>query len=325
MKLFDAQDNGPTLSAFMEPKSNILVVDDNPDKLSLLETSLSLAGYDVRTATDGDEALAAIESYQPDLVITDVMMPRMNGYELAQKIRSNPTTKFIPVIMQTAAGHRVEDLRRASEVGALGYITDPTDLELLLARTRTLLEFKAYLDICEEAAFTDHLTGLANRRRFERQLEREGTRTVRYGHPFTLVMVDIDNFKRLNDNFGHIVGDEAIRRVGKVLREGTRGIDLAARIGGDEFGIILVETSQQSGIEVAERLRLMISSSSIPGAGKITASFGVAECPSCAHTAEEVLHVADKALYKAKRTGRDCIVGTDRLKSNYAAAGDVQT
>ncbi len=148
----------------MESKSNILVVDDNPDKLSLIEAALSLAGYNVTTATDGDEALAAIESYQPDLVITDVMMPRMNGYELAQRIRANPVTKFIPVIMQTAAGRRSEDLRRASEVGALGYITDPTDLDLLLARTRTLLEFKAYLDVCEEAAFTDHLTGLANRR-----------------------------------------------------------------------------------------------------------------------------------------------------------------
>jgi len=285
---------------------------------------LSLAGYNVRTATDGDEALAAIESYQPDLVITDVMMPRMNGYELAQKIRSNPTTKFIPVIMQTAAGRRVEDLRRASEVGALGYITDPTDLELLLARTRTLLEFKAYLDVCEEAAFTDHLTGLANRRRFERQLDREVTRTIRYGHPFTLLMVDVDNLKRLNDTFGHTVGDDAIRRTARVLREGTRGIDLAARIGGDEFGIILVETSQPAGIEVAERLRLMISGLSIPRAGHMTASFGVAECPSCAQTAEEVLNAADAALYKAKRAGRDRVVGTEVMKSNYAAAGDVQ-
>src|SRR6187401_868312 len=216
----------------MEPKANILVVDDNPDKLSLLEAALCLAGYRVTTATDGDEALAAIESYQPDLVITDVMMPRMNGYELAQRIRANPLTKFIPVIMQTAGGRRAEDLRRASEVGALGYITDPTDLDLLLARTRTLLEFKAYLDVCEEAAFTDHLSGLANRRRFERQLDREINRSLRFDHPLSLLMVDIDNFKKLNDTFGHDVGDEAIRRLGKVLQQETRGIDLAARIGG---------------------------------------------------------------------------------------------
>jgi diguanylate cyclase (GGDEF)-like protein len=308
----------------MHSKSNILVVDDNPDKLQLIEAALSLAGYQVSTAIDGIEALAAIESYQPDLVITDVMMPRMNGYELAQRIRANPVTKFIPVIMQTAAGRRSEDLRRANEVGALGYITDPTDIDLLLARTRTLLEFKAYLDVCEEAAFTDHLTGLANRRRFERQLEREVARVERFGHPFTLLMLDIDSFKNLNDTFGHDAGDDAIRRLSKVLCEGTRGIDLAARIGGEEFAVLLVETSKDGGFEVAERLRIAIKSLELPHAGHITASFGVAECPSDAQTAAEILKAADVALYEAKRNGRDQVVKLESLRSNSMAAGDVQ-
>ena len=308
----------------MESKSNILVVDDNPDKLALIEAALSLAGHNVTTATDGVEALAAIESYQPDLVITDVMMPRMNGYELAQRIRANPVTKFIPVIMQTAAGGRSEDSRRASEVGALGYITDPTDLDLLLARTRTLLEFKAYLDVCEEAAFTDHLTGLANRRRFERQLEREVGRVLRFGHPFSLLMLDIDSFKNLNDSYGHDAGDEAIRRISKVLREGTRGIDLAARIGGEEFAILLVETSKEGGLEVAERLRAAIKALEIPMAGHITGSFGVAECPTDAQTSAGVLKAADVALYEAKRSGRDRVVAIQPLKSNSRAVGDVQ-
>ena len=307
----------------MQSKSNILVVDDNSDKLQLIEAALSLAGYHVTTAADGVEALAAIESYQPDLVITDVMMPRMNGYELAQRIRANPVTKFIPVIMQTAAGRRVEDLRRANEVGALGYITDPTDLDLLLARTRTLLEFKAYLDVCEEAAFTDHLTGLANRRRFERQLEREVGRVERFAHPFTLLMLDIDNFKKLNDSFGHDAGDDAIRRLSKALREGTRGIDLAARIGGEEFAVLLVETSKDGGFEVAERLRTSIKALEIPSAGNITASFGVAECPSDAHTAADILKAADVALYEAKRKGRDQVVALQSLRSNSIAAADV--
>src|ERR1041384_1568204 len=308
----------------MQSKSNILVVDDNPDKLQLIEAALNLAGYHVTTATDGVEALAAIESYQPDLVITDVMMPRMNGYELAQRIRANPLTKFIPVIMQTAGGRRAEDLRRASEVGALGYITDPTDLDLLMARTRTLLEFKAYLDVCEEAAFTDHLTGLANRRRFERQLEREVGRLERFDHPFTLLMLDIDNFKKLNDNFGHDAGDDAIRRLSKVLREGTRGIDLAARIGGEEFAVLLVETSKEGGLEAAERLRAAIKVMEIPTARHITASFGVAECPRDAQTAADVLKAADVALYEAKRNGRDRVVATDLARSNSMAAGGAQ-
>jgi diguanylate cyclase (GGDEF)-like protein len=309
----------------MEPKSTILIVDDSPDKLGLLEAAFSLAGYNVTTATDGDEALAAIESYQPDLVITDVMMPRMNGYELAQRIRANPLTKFIPVIMQTAASKRAEDLRRASEVGALGYITDPTDLDLMLARTRTLLEFKAYLDSCEEAAFTDHLTGLANRRRFERQLEREVGRVLRFERPFTLLMIDIDNFKNLNDTYGHDAGDEAIRRISRVLREGTRGIDLAARIGGEEFAVLLVETSQTAGMEVAERLRIAIRDLEAPAGARITASVGVAECPTDAQTASGILKAADVALYEAKRNGRDRVVPMQPLmRSNSVVAGDVQ-
>lgn len=309
----------------MEPKSTILIVDDNPDKLGLLEAAFSLAGYNVNTATDGDEALAAIESYQPDLVITDVMMPRMNGYELAQRIRANPLTKFIPVIMQTAASKRAEDLRRASEVGALGYITDPTDLDLMLARTRTLLEFKAYLDSCEEAAFTDHLTGLANRRRFERQLEREVGRVLRFERPFTLLMIDIDNFKNLNDTFGHDAGDDAIRRISRVLREGTRGIDLAARIGGEEFAVLLVETSLAAGMEVAERLRVAIRDLLTPSEARITASFGVAECPTDAQTASGILKAADVALYEAKRNGRDRVVPMQPLmRSNSVGVGDVQ-
>lgn len=207
----------------------------------------------------------------------------------------------------------------------MGYITDPTDLDLLLARTRTLLEFKAYLDVCEEAAFTDHLTGLANRRRFERQLEREVGRTMRFGHPFSLLMIDIDNFKNLNDSFGHDAGDDAIRRISKVLREGTRGIDLAARIGGEEFAVLLVETTQAGATEVAERLRLAIKTLELTSACQITASFGVAECPADAQTATDILKAADVALYEAKRSGRDRVVGTPGMRSNSMAAGDVQS
>jgi len=313
----------------METRSNILVVDDNPDKLMLLEAALKLAGYHVNTATDGEEALAVVASFTPDLIITDVMMPRMNGYELAEKIRSNPRTRFIPVIMQTAAGRGSEDSLRASEVGALGYITDPTDIDLLLARTRTLLEFKAYLDVCEEAAFTDHLTGLANRRRFERQLDREVSRTLRYAHPFSLVMLDIDNFKDVNDTFGHHAGDEVIRGLGRVLQEGTRGIDLAARIGGEEFAILLVETGQSGALEVAERLRVAIREMIVPGVGQVSASFGVAECPIGGQTSSEMLNSADVALYEAKRSGRDRVVvwqpAKSKRDSNPVVIPDVQS
>ena len=138
-------------------------------------------------------------------------------------------------------------------------------------------------------------------------------------------MIDIDKFKNLNDSYGHDVGDEAIRRIGKVLCEGTRGIDLAARIGGEEFAVLLVETGKEGGFEVAERLRNAIKVMEIPNAGQITASFGVAECPTDAQTAVDILKAADVALYQAKRSGRDRVVNSGPLKSNSVAAGDVQS
>jgi diguanylate cyclase (GGDEF)-like protein len=138
-------------------------------------------------------------------------------------------------------------------------------------------------------------------------------------------MIDIDNFKGLNDTFGHDVGDEAIRQIAKVLKEGTRGIDLAARIGGDEFAVLLVETELTRGLEVAERLRMAIRDLSIPPVAYVTASFGVAECPSSAQTSTDILKAADNLLYEAKRYGRDQVVGPASMKSNSAVAGDVQS
>jgi diguanylate cyclase (GGDEF)-like protein len=289
----------------MTTKLSVLVVDDEPDKRLLLAFALENEGYEVHTAVDGVAGLAAVELYQPDLIITDVMMPRMDGYEMIRRVRGNPQTKFIPVIIQSAARVEGRDVRLGSELGALGYITDPTDLDLLRARARTLLELKQYLDSCQEAAFTDHLTGLANRRRFERQLEREAARTERYSRPFCLLLVDIDNFKDVNDTHGHDAGDEALRRVANVIQSGTRGIDTGARIGGDEFAVILPETDLVRGLEVAERLRAMIAALDLGPAGRVTASLGVAEQPACARTNAELSAAADAALYEAKRGGRD--------------------
>ena len=308
----------------MVGKPHVLVIDDDPDKLKLLEFALTRAGYQVRTAHDGEEGLAAIISFDPDLIVSDIMMPRMNGYELARRVRENPQTRFIPIILQTAAGSRAEDQRLGSEVGALGFITDPTDLDLLLARARTLLDFKSYLDTCEEQASTDHLTGLANRRRFERQLEREVARTARHGRPFSLITIDIDHFKQVNDTYGHEAGDEAIKTLARVLQQGTRGIDLAARIGGEEFAVILTETNLSGAVEVAERLRVTLKSVEIHAVGQIAASFGVAECPSQAETARELVARADAALYEAKREGRDRVARASEVTSNSIVAGSVQ-
>jgi diguanylate cyclase (GGDEF)-like protein len=302
----------------MLSKFNVLLVEDDPDKQQLLKVALEMAGYNVHTADDGVEGLLAVESMQPDLIVTDVMMPNMDGYEMVRRIRANPSTRFIPVIIQTAARNATDDVRRGAEVGALGYITDPTDLDLLLARARTLLDFKNYLDSCEEAAFTDHLTGLANRRRFERQLEREVSRTRRFNRPFCLLLLDIDLFKRVNDTYGHDVGDDVIRRLGNALQAGTRGIDTAARVGGEEFGVILTETDFAHGLEVAQRLRASISEMDVPVAGRITVSVGLAEFNAASRDARELFNAADAALYEAKRRGRDRVCCFDDTNANPA-------
>jgi diguanylate cyclase (GGDEF)-like protein len=308
----------------MTSKFSVLVVDDEPDKRLLLAFALENEGYEVQTAADGAEGLAAVEEQQPDLIVTDVMMPRMDGYEMIRRVRANPRTRFIPVIIQSAARIREKDVRLGSEIGALGYLTDPTDLDLLRARARTLLEFKQYLDACQDAAFTDDLTGLANRRRFERQLAREVARTERYGHPFCLLFVDIDKFKEVNDAHGHDAGDEALRLVANAIQSGTRGIDTGARIGGDEFAVILPETNLARGLEVAERLRASIRSLAIEGTGHVTASVGVAELPACAPGGDELRAAADAALYEAKRGGRDRVRAAPALASaNPATASGV--
>lgn len=306
----------------MISKPHVLVVDDDPDKRMLLQVALQMADYDVQTARDGAEALAAIEFYQPDLIVTDVMMPVMDGYELARRVRANARTRFIPVIIQTAARSGAEDIRLGAEVGALGYITDPTDLDLLLARARTLIDFKKYLDSCQEEAFIDHLTGLANRRRFERQLEREVERTLRYARPFCLLLLDIDNFKAVNDAHGHDAGDEVLRHLAKILQQETRGIDLAARIGGDEFSVLLTETDFDRGEEVSSRLRAVIEALVIPAVGHVTASFGVAEFPACANKGHELFLAADAAMYQAKSLGRNRVQRAPELP-NSAPPSDV--
>jgi diguanylate cyclase (GGDEF)-like protein len=308
----------------MLSKFNVLLVEDDPDKQMLLKVALEMAGYNVHTADDGVEGLLAVESMQPDLIVTDVMMPNMDGYEMVRRVRANPSTRFIPVIIQTAARGDTDDVRRGAEVGALGYITDPTDLDLLLARARTLLDFKNYLDTCEEQVFTDDLTGLYNRRRFKRELGRALLRAKQTRRPACLLIFDIDNFKRINDTYGHKVGDLVITAMATPLQAIKQGKDIAARIGGEEFAIILPDTNLPGGLEVAERIRLAIKELRVSSVETITVSCGVAEYPLCAVDDDSLFIVADAALYQAKDKGRDRVESAKQLQEDRHIMGDVK-
>jgi diguanylate cyclase (GGDEF)-like protein len=299
----------------------VLLVEDSIDKRELLKVALEMAGYHVITAEDGLEGLAKVESHAVDLIVTDTGMPRMDGFEMVRRVRANPSTRFIPVIIQTAARGGADDIRRGADVGALGYITDPTDLDLLLARARTLLDFKSYLDTAEEAAFTDELTGMGNRRRFKRQLEREVTRSRSYGRPFCLCLFEVDGFARLNDVFGVPAAERVLRHVGDTILAGTRAIDTNARLEQALFAVAVTETAYEGVLEVAERLSAAVGGHAVPGVNEpVTVSFGIAEFPTAAADAEGLMEAAHLALAEAKRSRRATFEKAAEWARQFAAS-----
>jgi two-component system cell cycle response regulator len=289
---------------------DVLVVDDEPDKRGVIAMRLKLEGHNVREAENAAEALELFEQSAPDLLVTDISMPGLDGFQLIERVQQNPLWTDIPVLIQTAHATTPEHMTRAAELGALAYVTDPTNLDLLIARARVLLKLKERLDTLTEQASTDALTGIANRRRFNARLERELSRAARTRRPFCLILLDLDHFKRINDEFGHPRGDDVLACVGELLAEHIRGMDTAARYGGEEFALIVPETGVQGGIETAERLRRAIQSDCLSvGVGTVTCSFGVAEYPSDVgangNHAQGLIAAADRALYAAKQGGRN--------------------
>jgi diguanylate cyclase (GGDEF)-like protein len=289
---------------------DVLVVDDTDDKRSVIVHCLRAQGYLVREASSASAALAHFEEHAPDLLVTDVQMPGMSGFDLIEHIMQNPNWTDVPVLIQTNHATDHEDMRRAAELGALSYVTNPLQLDLLVAHARLLLRLKGRMDFLIEQASTDPLTGISNRRLFSSRLEREYLRCQRTGRPFCLVAIDVDHFKRVNDTFGHQRGDDVLRLIGDLLSQHIRGMDTAARYGGEEFMLILAETGSQGGAETAERLRraIMTECESL-GVGTISASFGVAEYPRDVEGAKNPLSAlvtaADQALYASKQGGRN--------------------
>ncbi|GAB6061322.1 diguanylate cyclase [Deferrisoma palaeochoriense] len=319
--------------------AEILVVDDSRIVRAMVTDVLRAQGYGIREAEDGREALAQVRERPPDLILLDVMMPEMDGYEVCRELRRRETNDdYIPILMLTAKGD-VEDLARGLDAGADDYISKPFDNVELVARVRSLLRIRALqkrlfrqnleleaknqqlealarqLDAANQElrllSVTDGLTKAYNHRHFQERLRAEYARATRHGEPLACVMIDLDRFKRINDTYGHPVGDRVLVHLVEVLKEGVRGEDLVARYGGEEFVLLLPKTDAAHARALAERLRARIEAEPVPiGDGAtlpVTVSMGVADLVpgSRDRSPDELLKAADEALYRAKTNGRN--------------------
>jgi len=294
----------------------ILVVDDNPDNVDLLTQYLSGLDYEVIPAYDGQEALLSVEREDVDLILLDVMLPGLSGFEGCRRLKAHEGTDFIPIVLVTVR----DDTRSKLEgfaAGADDYITKPFDIEELSARVKSLLRIKMLQDQLREAnanlaemSVTDGLTGIYNHRHFIERLEGETARAMRHQRPLAVIMLDVDHFKQVNDQHGHLFGDYVLVKLGKLMTTIARAGDLVARYGGEEFVVLVTETDGAA--MLAERIRQGVERAEFENDGHradIRLSAGVCQAlPGTVENGNELLRIADEALYEAKQSGRNRVV-----------------
>lgn len=302
----------------------VLAIDDSPDIHTLLDVRLRPEGLDLRHALDPIEGLAMATREPPDLVLLDVDMPGLSGMELCSRLKGEPATSMVPVIFLTGA-ESVESVVRGFDLGAVDYVKKPFDPAELRARVRAALRTKRFQDMLAVRAQIDGLTGLWNRGYFEQRLRDEVNAVRRYGRALSLVLLDVDHFKNLNDSYGHPFGDLVLQRLGELLTQSCRATDAACRFGGEELALVLTETPTTGGVVLAERLREAIASLGFRPRTtniQVTASFGVAGVDEFDSRAAVDPHAlvarADWALYEAKRAGRNRVCFGERLVTDNA-------
>jgi len=281
----------------------ILVAEDDRFYRRILEKRLEAAGHHVTVVTDGSDAWEILQDDPPEVLLSDWMMPRMDGYELCRHVKDRNTLQGVYCVLLTAKD-RVEDKVAALDGGADDYLVKPCDDKELLARVRTGLRVSRLYKRLEEASRRDGLTGLYNRRSFDERLFEEISRAQRYETPLSLVMIDLDHFKAINDNFGHVVGDEVLIDVAKRLDVRVRAGEVAVRFGGDEFAIILPNTDVEGAEVLARDVEACFAESSLPRDDVfphgISASAGAAELKR-GFGPKELIRAADLALYARKK------------------------
>lgn len=283
-------------------QGRVLLITDHDANSSLTE-ALERAGFAIAGVSRSTAALVSLPRTRPHLVIAAVDVKGISALELARKLSSSE--EFTPCVLVGAEPSTDERRREALATGAQDYFQLPEQLELLLMRVGHLIALRQNIDRLRAEADLDPLTGLANRRRFRKALGKELERFRRYGTPCALIMLDIDHLKKINDAHGHSVGDVMIRHVATTLAEFSRDNDTAARLGGEEFALLLAGVNEKQAVTAAARLQPTLSSEPIEGAGLVTVSLGVAACPAHAKSERSLYAASDKALYRAKNEGRN--------------------
>jgi len=294
-------------------RQSVLVIDDSPDVHRLLKARLRNEELDILGANSGAEGLGAAGEKAPSIILLDLNMPGMDGFEVLRKLKEDKKFANTPVIILSGL-QSSQDKVTAFDLGAVDYITKPFDLTELRVRMRSALRVQQLVQMLEQRAQIDGLTGLGNRAFFDRRWSEEVSRATRHSHPLSVTIIDIDHFKSVNDTFGHPAGDAVIQGLARLLRRECRTSDVACRYGGEEFVLIMPDTAPQDAMTVCERIRKALEETSWARHPdrRITASFGlVGTAGTGALTADAWLEAADKNLYASKKGGRNRVTSTE--------------
>jgi diguanylate cyclase (GGDEF)-like protein len=291
-------------------KNSILIVDDETSNLMVLNKILS-EEYMVFTAKSGEEALSRIEADPPDLILMDIVMSGIDGFEVLRRLKEAPETKNIPVMIITGLNNDADE-EKGLLLGAVDYIAKPFKNAIVLARVKTHIQIVLQIRMIERLGLVDPLTDIPNRRCFNERLSIEWRRAVRDSQPISFMMMDVDKFKTYNDTYGHPQGDVLLKTIAGIFSAAVhRPGDLAARLGGEEFGILLPETDLAGALQIAEDIRSKVEAVRVPTVDgktktRTTISIGVASLiPTKESASEDLISKADELLYKAKESGRN--------------------
>ena len=302
--------------------ANILIVDDVEDNLEILGDLLKFDGYNVQAARSGEAALKMAQESLPDLILLDILMPGMDGFEVCNRLKADESTRDIPVIFVSSMND-IDSKVQGFKIGGIDYINKPFQHAEILVRVNThitMLRLRKHLEEqnaeLEHLANTDYLTKLYNRRHFFNTVEVEFAEAQRSGYPISITLIDLDHFKRVNDTHGHLVGDHVLVHIAHLIRSNCRENDIAARYGGEEFAVLHPSLNRQNAFQVAERIRKEVETNPFLRERDeigVTLSAGVVDtqiCKACLRV-DDVLSRADIALYRAKDGGRNQVVVFD--------------